>query len=183
MAKDAGLALSGLLGPAGQISFQLANLSIVAGVDALEGAMISMRDLPKYEKNLAIMEFQHRKIPMDIEIAQRKFRECNKKLEARKSMQKPTPPPSSPPPSPSETTAESSSGPGMGTAIAVGLGLAGAAAVAVGVGSVPGGSSSNGNDCGSAPEGFGNDWWYNEYSPWCRCMGGTPQIGTISCEF
>jgi hypothetical protein len=71
----------------------------------------------------------------------------------------------------------------MGTALAVGLGLAGAAAVAVGVGSMPTGGSSSGNNCGDAPTGFGNDWWYNEYSPWCRCMGGTPQIGTLTCEF
>ena len=73
----------------------------------------------------------------------------------------------------------------MGTALAVGLGLAGAAAVAVGVGSMPmgGSGSSSGNDCGTAPTGFGNDWWYNEYSPWCRCMGGTPTIGTLTCEF
>jgi hypothetical protein len=183
MAKDVGLALSGLLGPAGQISFQLANLAIVAGVDALEGAMISLKDLPTYENNLATMEFQHRKIPMDIEIAQRHFKECQKKLEARNSMSKPTTPPP-PPPSPSESTASKSSGPGMGTALAVGLGLAGAAAVAVGVGSMPAsGGGSSGNNCGSAPIGFGNNWWYNEYSPWCICMGGSPQIGTTSCDF
>lgn len=181
MAKDVGLALSGLLGPAGQISFQLANLAIVAGVDALEGAMISLKDLPKYEDNLATMNFQYRKIPMDIEIAQRDFKDCQKKLEARNSMHKPTPPP---PPSPSETTASSSSGPGMGTALVVGLGLAGAAAVALGVGSMPtgGSSSSSGDNCGSAPIGWGNDWWYNEYVPWCQCTGGTPDVGTTSCN-
>jgi hypothetical protein len=179
MAKDLGLTLSGLLGPAGQVSFQLANLAIVAGVDALEGAMISLKDLPTYEKNLAIMDFQHRKIPMDIEIAQRNLKGCQKKLEARNSMHKPTPPPPSPP----EKTASKSSGSGMGTVLAVGLGLAGAAAVAVGVGSMPTGGGSSGDNCGSAPIGFGNDWWYNQYSPWCRCKGGTPQIGTISCEF
>jgi hypothetical protein len=182
MAKDLGLALSGLLGPAGQVSFQLANLAIVAGVDALEGAMISLKDLPTYEKNLAIMDFQHRKIPMDIEIAQRNLKGCQKKLEARNSMRQPTQPPP-PPASPSETTASAKSGSGMGTALAVGLGLAGAAAVAVGVGSIPTGGGSSGDNCGSAPIGFGNDWWYNEYSPWCRCKGGTPQIGTISCDF
>lgn len=183
MAKDVGLALSGLLGPAGQISFQLANLAIVAGVDALEGAMISLKDLPTYERNLATMEFQHRKIPMDIEIAQRNFRKCQKKVEARNSMRQPTPAPAAPPPSPPETTASAKSGSGMGTALAVGLGLAGAAAVAVGVGGMPSGGGSSGDNCGSAPIGFGNDWWINEYSPWCRCKGGTPQIGTISCEF
>jgi hypothetical protein len=178
MAKDIGSALSGLLGPAGQISFQLANLTIVAGADALEGAMISLKDLPTYEKNLAIMEFQHRKIPMDIEIAQRSFKECQKKLEARNSMHKPTPPPPSPP----EKTASKSSGSGMGTVLAVGLGLAGAAAVAVGVGSMPTGGGSSGDNCGSAPIGWGNSWWYNEYVPWCQCTGGTPDVGTTSCN-
>ncbi len=182
MAKDIGSALSGLLGPAGQISFQLANLTIVAGADALEGAMISLKDLPRYEKNLRIMELQHMKIPMEIEIAQRGFKDCQKKLEARNSMEKPQPPPPAPP-SPPEKTAGKSSGSGMGTVLAVGLGLAGAAAVAVGVGSMPTSGGSSGVDCGPAPIGFGNDWWINQYSPWCICMGGTPQIGTISCEF
>ncbi|NOR66073.1 MAG: hypothetical protein GQ528_01800 [Woeseiaceae bacterium] len=179
MAKDIGLTLSGVLGPAGQVSFQLAHLAIVAGVDALEGAMISLKDLPRYEENLRIMQLQHMKIPIEIGLAQSGFKECQKKLEARNSMHKPTPPPPSPP----EKTAAKSSGTGMGTVLAVGLGLAGAAAVAVGVGSMPTSGGSSGVDCGSAPIGFGNDWWINQYSPWCICMGGTPQIGTISCEF
>lgn len=71
---------------------------------------------------------------------------------------------------------------GAGGAVAVGVlaaaAVAGLAAMAAS-GSV--GGSGGGSNCGPAPAGFGNDWWYNQYAPWCRCMGGVPIVSTTSC--
>lgn len=107
IAKD----LASGLGPMGPILVQLANLSIEVSVYALEGFIISNRDLPIYRENLGIMLFQKLNIDMEIEKAENKLRECLKRAQDRqklideeKALQaKKIPPPATSPPPPVKT--------------------------------------------------------------------------------
>ena len=80
---------------------------------------------------------------------------------------------------PDAPASAAAAGPNMGPAI-----LIGGAAAAAGLAGIAlsGLSTTTGADCGPAPlGGSGNAWFYNEYAPWCECMGGTPIISTGTC--
>jgi hypothetical protein len=66
----------------------------------------------------------------------------------------------------------------MGPAILVGGAAAAAGLAAVAIGGLS--TTGTGDNCGSAPQGFGSAWW-SDYSAWCTCMGGTPVVSTTQC--
>jgi hypothetical protein len=78
------------------------------------------------------------------------------------------------------TTAPASTAPAvdMGPAILVGGAAAAAGVAAIALGGLS--TTGSGDNCGSAPQGFGSAWW-SEYSAWCNCMGGTPVVSTTQC--
>lgn len=170
-------------GPLGKLAFD-AGLTTVNLVVATEAAFIDADAARRVQSAINTMEWAYGIDNSEIvNLTALLASDCGKKPKERlaKSDRLPEPPP--PPPSaaaevPVATgSASPAAGPSMGTMILIGGGAAAAGVAAIALGTL----STAGADCGSPPQGFGNSWWYNEYVPWCECMGGTPAVSTNQC--
>ncbi len=168
-------------GPLGKLAFDVSVTSINL-VAATEEAFIDAGAAQRVQSAVRTMEWAYsRDYEERYNLAALLASDCGKPKE-KVAESKPSPEP--PPPSVAQeapvTTAPvsaASAGPDMGPII-----LLGGAAAAAGVAAIALGGIGTTADCGPAPFGFGNTWFYNEYEPWCECTGGTADVATGTCN-
>lgn len=179
LAEELGGEFAGTIGgPLGKLAFN-AGVTSVNLIAATEEAFIEAGAAQRVQSAIDTMEWAYSRdedelLRLDALLAEN----CNRPEEQMAESGDPPPSPSNAEDAQDATAPVSTAaGPGTGAAIIIGgAAAAGAAALAVGLSGVAG----TGEDCGSAPTGFGSAWW-SEYSAWCTCMGGTPVVSTTQC--
>ncbi len=171
-------------GPLGKLAFD-ASLTSINLIVASQEAFIEAGAARRVQSAIDTMEWAYgidysEMVNLTALLASTCGQEPRERVAASDRLPEPPPPP---PPSAAEEVPVATgpvrpvSGPSMGTILLIGGGAAAAGMAAIALGTL----GTTGADCGSPPQGFGNSWWYNEYVPWCECMGGTPVVSTNQC--
>ncbi len=169
-------------GPLGKLAFD-ASLTSINLITSTEEAFIEAGAARQVQSAVDTMEWAYsRDYEERYNLSALLASNCGKPVEKvaeRGSLPEPPPPPAvveQAPVTPAPASA-ASAGPNLGPII-----LLGGAAAAAGVAAIALSGLSTTADCGPAPFGFGNSWFYNEYEPWCECTGGTADVATGTCN-